>query len=243
MQVQDLLNAAARTAGIIASGETLQSNELTDALLSANMLLDSWSTERLFIMDTPRTVLTLAANSTGVYQIGPGGADFPTQPRPIRIERAGWVFQGNSPQPVEVPLYIMNTDEWARVAIKQLPTSTIPTAIYVDYGPSFVTISTYPSVTAGGAIALYSWQPLPQFANLADTLTLPPGFQEALRYNIAGRLAIDYGQTPNPLIVQLALALKDQLKQTNNDTYLMRADGTPGDGRGYGFNIYSGDTI
>jgi hypothetical protein len=67
---------------------------------------------------------------------------------------------------------------------------------------------------------------------------LPPGYTEALQYGLAGRLAIDYGQTLNPVLVQLAIELKDRLKASNPEIYTMQCDGY---GAWRSFNVYDGD--
>jgi hypothetical protein len=237
MQVQDLLQAAMRSANVISSGETVNSTELTDALFSMNQMLDSWSAERLLIFATPRTVLTFPTSTTGSFQIGPGGADFPNVARPLRVERAGFLLSSGDSEPIEMPLRIFDESEWAAIQLKYLP-GPIPSGIYIEYTMPYVTLYTWPTLVSGSDIALYMWQPLVQFVNLTDTVSVPTGYSEALRYNLAVRLSAEYGQTPNPVMVQLATQLKDRLKAANPTEYRMRSDWTQ---RGTSFNVYSGE--
>lgn len=240
MQAQDLINAAMRTAGIYSAGEGANPTEVNDALTSLNQMLDSWSAERLLAFSVQRLVFALPANNTGSWQIGPNGADFPSYVRPTKIEQAGLILNENNAAAVELPLRILTQQEWANTRVKQLP-SPVPTAIYCEYDASYLTIYTWPAMLVGGVVALYAWMPFTQFEMLANPVQLPPGYFEALQYNLAVRLAIEYGQTPSPLMIQLATELKDRLKLANNTEYLTRCDGYHM-GQGYGFNIYSGET-
>jgi hypothetical protein len=241
MTVQDLIQAAMRSANLYASGDDpVNSDELADALFSLNQMLDSWSAERLLIYSIQRTLLTLPVNSSGSWQIGPGAADFPNVARPMKIEQAGLILPEVNVSPIEIPLRILTQQEWANVRVKYVPTP-VPTAIYCDYGAPFATIYTYPLLNTGGAMALYAWQPLTAFAALTDTVQLPPGYSEALQYSLAVRLAAGYDKNPNPITVQLAIELKDRLKAANPEIYLAECDGFSSDEYGYGFNIYDGN--
>ena len=51
----------------------------------------------------------------------------------------------------------------------------------------------WPIVQAGSSLELFSLKPLAQFASLGDTINLPSGYEQALRYGLAGVLAPEYG--------------------------------------------------
>lgn len=237
--VQDLINAAMRQAGVLASGESPSTNEQNDAFFSLNRMMESWSLERLLVPSITRQVLTLPANSTGAYQIGPGAADFPNVVRPVQIERAGFLLNQGSVT-VEIPLRILNDGEWADLEVKNVP-SLIPSALYWDQGYPYSTLYTWPAINNGGYLALYTWQPFGNFVALTDVVNLPSGYMEAIITNLAVRLSIEYGQSPNPALVQLASDLKDRIKNSNPAEFTMRSDALVG--RGRSFNIYTGEAV
>src|SRR5438874_2134653 len=93
---QDIIKRALRLLGVLASGEPLPADQLTDGLEAFNDMTDSWNTEKLTIPVVARNtfVLTVAANP---LDIGPGviapGFD---APRPNRIEEGqAWLTGAN----------------------------------------------------------------------------------------------------------------------------------------------------
>ena len=82
MTANELITRALKTVGVLASGETASSDDVADALVVLNNMVDTWATERLTIYTVARTAFDLSA-STQDYTIGTGGT--------FNIPRPQWI--------------------------------------------------------------------------------------------------------------------------------------------------------
>jgi len=192
MLVSDLIYAGFRIAGILLAPQRGPSNpDTSDGLAVLNSMTDTWQAERLTIYAELRSLFPVFANQQ-VYSIGPISATWPAQ-RPIRIERAGYIFTSVLPN-VEEPFRVLSDQEWAAVTPKEL-TSSIPTTMhYQGTVPNgLVTLWPIPTDTSQvGTVAIYTWASVPSFANVTLAVNLPPAYQEAIEYGLAVRLAARY---------------------------------------------------
>lgn len=231
--VNDLIKGSLRLLGAIAQGETPSSNASADALSALNDMLESWSNDGFLIYHRVIESLTLTA-STASYTIGSSGAFNTT--RPVRIANA-LVKQSGSND--EIPIRIYNEDEWAQISDKTL-TSILPQGIYYDPNFALGLIYVWPVPSATASLILYSDKPLSNFSLIADTVSLPPGYKEAMRYNLAVRLAPEYGRPISQDIAMIASESKAAIMRTNNEPVYMQSDvfGLVGDKKQ--FNIHTG---
>jgi hypothetical protein len=99
----------------------------------------------------------------------------------------------------------------------------------------------YPVPSTASTINLYSRKPLTNFASLTDNLTLPPGYERALKYSLAVELAPEYQVSAGQDVIALAIAAKASLKRTNKRPLTLQIDPAAltvsGKRR---FNIYTG---
>lgn len=218
-----------RLIGVTDHGRTQGALQLADGLTSLNLMLDTWNAEKLALYATVRNVFSLTAGKQ-TYTLSPSG-DFNLTPRPHEIEYAGILTLTGAPQPVELPIAIWTEQDWAACSIKSVA-SSLPTAIYCDWNWPAATVNLWPIPTANVQLALYTPQLLSQFANLSLTIDLPPGYADALRYNLAVRLAPEYAKTPSPLVLELAASLKGAIKTANAEPIALGTDaGLLGNGR------------
>jgi hypothetical protein len=86
---------------------------------------------------------------------------------------------------------------------------------WLYYEPSYPLgrIFMYP-VPSGGQLHITTWTPLTSFA-ASDDVALPPGYQEAITYQLAARLAPEYGVQVPPAVAMLAKAAKADIKRVN----------------------------
>lgn len=217
---RDLIEGAMRLIGALASGENATADEATNGLTALNDLIDGWSTERLVIPNVVREVFALTA-SQQTYTMGTGG-DFNTT-RPQKIERALIQFTGQTPA-IELPMKILNTPEYAGVILKTI-TSTFPHLIYSDNAYPTTNISVWPVPdNSNYSIVLYSVKTLSQLSNLSTTLSLPPGYQRALRYALAIEISPEYGKEVSEVIVGIANQAKAEIKRANVEPSYLRCD-------------------
>ena len=203
-----------RLTGAISSGETPTADEASDALLVANQMLDSFNAEKLMIFTILRSTFTLVVNQQ-VYTLGTGG-DF-NIPRPARIEQFSIIQQPLATQPLELPMAILNYQQWQQIPVKNTPTN-LPQAVYPDMAFPLINLNLWGVPTAPQQVALYTWQALSQFTSLITDLTFPPGYAEMLRYNLALRLGPEWlgpNWNPGPFIVQNAAESKARVKSIN----------------------------
>lgn len=230
MTGRDWVTAALRLIGAVAPGESLAAAEATDGLAAGNRMLDSWSNEKLLIPATVREEFALTP-SDGIYTMG-SGANFNTT-RPMKITQAAVLVDGT-----EIPLHILeNAQEWAEVCEKEA-TSSLPAYLYAEGTYPNERLNLYPVPTEANDLVLYSEKPLTQIASLAASVSLPPGYERAMVYNLACELAPEYGRPVDPIIMQVAQESKAQLKRTNSRPYFLKCD-TAITGSG-SYNIYTG---
>ena len=231
----DLIKGSLRLVGAIASGETPSADETADALSSLNRMLGSWSNEGLAVYSYVREVFTLIA-SQGKYTMGSAG-DFNTT-RPVAIAEAS----ASDASPVyEYKVQILNVQEWAEITNKTIQ-ATYVQKIYVEGTYPLENINVWPVPNVASSLILYSHKELTSFALAGDTVSLPPGYEEALIYNLAVRLAPEYGKTLGPEIISIASESKANIKRTNTKPVLMKSDafGLYGRASRRGYNILIG---
>lgn len=184
MKALDLISSSMRLIGALASGEVPTSAEASDALTILNQMLDSWAADRLMVFTITIDEFPLVVNQQ-VYTYGTGG-NF-NAPRPARIDRMSIVSLTNPVQPLELPIDYYTDWDWQNIPVKNIQT-TLPYAAYDDQAFPFRNISFYPIPTVPVNTRIYHWTQLTQYTVLTTDNLYPPGYIEALRYNLAVRL-------------------------------------------------------
>lgn len=190
MTAMDLVTRALRILGAIGPGESLDPQEASDALVALNGMIDRWGAERLMIYAVERATLDLVVGKQ-TYTIGPGG-DW-DRARPTSISGASVTSFNNAVQPLELPLAILSQQEWQMsIPVKNVE-SALPQSVY--YEPYFplgrLSYWPVPNVASLQAV-LYLPTAITKFVNLSTQYTFPPGYEEAILYNLALRLSMEY---------------------------------------------------
>ena len=329
----DLIHSSMRLIGAIAAGETLETNELADALVTLNQMLASWTDERLTVYAIHSNTTPLQQN-VATYTMGPAA---PLGARPTQIIAARCYTTSNYgrglklidvnrwtqilehdyvnlpmkafvdysyplatvwlwPQAVAgtvVELYVLqeyttfpegagpgpthnfqpqrlqyalasaqskftigvggdlaaprparcdaiavsdagfrrmaeivSAAEWATMLEPSGQPISLPIEMYVEYGYPQATLHLWPAPISAGSLEVHSLQPLPQLLNLTDNIDLPPGYEIAIRYNLAVALVPEYPRSQlDPTLVPQAQAYKTALIQLNQAT--QRLSGLP----------------
>lgn len=231
----DLIKSSLRLIGAIASGETPTAAEQADAFAVLNQMLDSWSTQELAIYAKVREEFSLTAGQQ-LRTMGASG-NFATT-RPVLIEAATIEDQSSSGTP-EYPLDIIYVQQWAGITQKSLE-STFPQTLYVEDTYPNLNLYFWPVPSAANKVVLYSLKPLTAFASTATTISYPPGYEEALRYNLAIRLAPEFGLNASPDVVALAMEFKANIKRKNIKPEFLKCDGALLSNN-HSYNIYRGE--
>ena len=212
--VLDLIQDALEEIGVYAPSETPTAADASKALRVLNRMMDQWSARKLFAYNVAFSAFTLTPG-TQPHTIGPGvGATFALAVRPIRIENAALILNNVTPN-VDVPLNIRDDDWWANQRVKAL-TTNVPTDLY--YSPDVPNGSLYlwpvPSFAYG--LRLETWVSAGQFAALTDTLSLPPGYHDAIMLSLAEKLARPFGKALDAGLIADANRARVTI-QKNND--------------------------
>lgn len=218
MTGRDLIASSLRLIGALASGDSLASAEATDGLAALIQLMDSWSTESLLIPNKVREVFSLTADKQ-TYTMGTGG-DFNTA-RPMEIEQAMVQLPGTSPV-AEIPIKILIQAEYARITQKTIE-STFPLYLYSDDNYPLANLSFWMVPNQTVSIALYSWKPLTALT-LDTAISLPPGYERALKYALALDLAPEYGKQLQDIVVLTANESKAAIKRMNSKPRYLQVD-------------------
>lgn len=177
------------------AGQTASSVELSEGLTTLNDMIDNWSTQRLNIFAIATNAYTLTT-TVGSYLIGP--AQTLNAARPLRIERAGILSANpNGSGTIRFDLELLNEREWDAIRVK-ISTSPVPRKLYINNAWPYATIYLLPIPTWGSGTApqleLSTWTALTNFPDLTTDETFPPGYEEALTYNLAVRLVPAFGK-------------------------------------------------
>lgn len=221
MTVLDLIKMAMLTIGVLADGEAPSASQLQDAIMTLNFLLDTWSTEKLYIYSITQDVFNLVGGQQ-VYQMGTGAPDV-NSPRPIFIETMSVRIYPGSPQQIDIPLAIFDIDQWARISVKTTQ-SVFPTRVWPDFQFPYAKLNMWPIPTQNNQIYMTSYKPLTSLPLSSTSFSMPPGFSEAVMYNLAIRLCPMYGKSASSEVLGLAQSSKARLKISLSKTMLMRAD-------------------
>lgn len=235
MTPNTLINLALKMTGVLGVGQTASAEDTNDSFSVLNMMLAQWQRKRWLIWH----LVDVSCASTGAvsYTIGTG-ANFNVA-RPDRIE-SGFFRQTitAAPNQVDYPMTLISSrEEYNRIALKQL--STFPEYCFYDSAYPTGTLYFWPVPQASQfEMHLSLKEQLTQFTSLSQTINLPAEYQEAIMYNLAGRLRPMYQLPPDPTITSLAVASLDVVRGANAQipTLTMPDDMTLGKP---GYNIYS----
>lgn len=176
-----------------------------------------------------------------VYSIGRGaGADFVAD-RPPHIEAANIVLATGGAT-VYIPMRILTPAQWADTRLRSFPT-TFPTQMYPDYAYPNCNLFMWGTPTANNTLELWTWQQAKQFLTTTDTISMPPGYLEAMVNGLAVRMGEQFGTTQqmSPTIFASARKALADIKGVNQPSpRIASADVGIARGPRGDFNFYTG---
>lgn len=206
-----IIEAAAKHLGVLATGEAMPGDESQDGLRALTGMLGVWVADGLPMYGETLTTHTLVAG-TPDYTIGPSGADI-TAARPTGLSgiRGAWVRDSGG-----IDRRIRNL--WSYKRYQDIGVKTIQgpyaNVLAIDAGATTSTVYIYPTPSGGNTLRLL-YEALISFTALGDSFSLPPGYQEAIEYNLALRLAVDYEKTASKEVKDLAKSSKEAIERVN----------------------------
>ena len=117
---------------------------------------------------------------------------------------------------LDYPVSVFSLEEYESIGLKQL-NGPWPKGVYYQASELLGTIYVWPN-PAQGEMHLFSSTLFREFSTLYDTIQLPPGYNQALRWCLAERLLPMFGkmnQVQMAMINSLAAQAKATIKRTN----------------------------
>lgn len=173
----DVIKRAMRLAGVYTLGEEPTADESANGLVALNGMLGEWSTNGTLIYATTTDTISLVA-STQTYTIGATGTVVTTRPAQV-VDECYVTYQGEDDRVRSV-----TEAEWNAIAFKT-ETANYPEVLF--YNPTFPngTLKVWPVPNASSSLKFVSLKPLTEFSALTTDVSLPPGYFEALCFNLA----------------------------------------------------------
>ena len=212
---RDLIGDAHRLLGLVSSGNALPEAIYQDNLVALNQMIDSWNTERLSVFATQDQVFSWPA-STIKRTLGPTG-NFVGN-RPVLVDDA--TYFRDPLTNVSFGVRIINQQQYDGIAVKTV-TSTYPQIIWVNMTYPDIEMYVYPVPTRVVEWHFISVEELIKPASLTTTISFPPGYLRAFRYNLAMELAPEFNMEPSPQVMRIAMTSKRNLKRINNPDDIM----------------------
>jgi hypothetical protein len=209
----DLINSALRLIGIIRTGQTAAATETAEGLAALNLMLDSWSTERLDVLYAGLATYSLVSG-TQTYTMGPSGSLGSV--RPNRIEAATCNIANPGGAGVqEYNLILATREQWTAIREKGTA-SNVAQVLYYDRAFPLGNIRLWPVPnTTGITLTLHTWSVLASFPDLVTDVALAPGYGRAIEFTLAVELAGRFGVAVPDVVMRNAAAAMNAIRSLN----------------------------
>lgn len=206
MDAQTLIKSSLRLFGGIRRGFTPKAEDMNEGLEALNMLIGSWSAEKLIIPWRTQESFTPSAAAAS-FTIGSGG-DFDTT-RPMSISDVFLRDSGGT----DYPVTRMTQDQYNNIADKDI--TALPRQYW--YRPEYpLGVLVFDSVLdTTYDVHISSFKPLSQIATLTTALSLPDEYLAALKFNLAPMLAPEYGKDVSQSVMFWADDTKKTIENLN----------------------------
>lgn len=212
--VRSIITRAVRLLGAVAQGTPLPAGDAADGLAALNSMLEAWNINSLDVFTKNFDEYQLVPGQQ-VYTIGPtGNIAAAPQLRPTTIDRALLKVLQSTPN-IELPIKMIEDQEWSEIAVKNL-TSTYCTKMYSTGDFPNLSLYLWPIPTLANKLILWTWNQVTALADINTDLSLPPGYERAIIYNLAMELSAEYGLMPSPVVSQIAVDSLAQVKRINS---------------------------
>lgn len=219
----DLIRRSMYLINAASAGEMPSTLDLNDALITLNEMLDTWSLQPLAVYGITNEDWILTPGKFeyewGITAVAP---DL-TSERPVFVEDITCTWNN-----VTTPVKIITQSEYDAIGYKSTEQVLTERAVYVNSFP-LGRLILFPVPTEAVTLSISVTRQMTSIPNLQATIALPPGYQKALRYNLAVELWPEY-QNPTTDIESVKRMARDTLgkiKIANSQTPEMRFDHVP----------------
>lgn len=226
--VQDIIRSSMRKIGVLAAGEPLPANEGDDALEVFTQMVDAWTNETLLI-PVVSVVTKVLVEGQIEYTIGiyPEPVPDPLPDNHIETARPERILTAFIRDQYETDYFLESMDDRTYSRISRKTNTSRPSRYYLRKGWPLNTILFESVPYQDETLHLEVVQPLSEYlptANLTDVINLPPGYEQALIYNLCLHLAPEWGKEVTPLIATQAVEGKRKLKRNNYRSLVLGMD-------------------
>lgn len=222
----DLIKRSMRLVGALGRNETPSAEEQTDVLETLNAMLEEWWTNNLSVYRVSSTSFSWAGGET-TRTIGATGDV--VMSRPNELLHAFTSLNGS-----DTPIQLVSAEEYYAIADKTT-TGTLITRLYYDPTYPSGTLYVYPVPVSAVSVQIQYLDALQAFETATEEISLPPGYKNAIVYNLAEEIAPEF-QLPVPNhVATRASSTKRALRVQNSRPVFMRSEF-----QGERFNIYRG---
>ncbi len=204
LTAREVITYALRKLRVLAEGETASATMAEDAMTELNLMLKGWQKYE-----------SLWRYQEGSATLVADDRDYTLSPIPHRVISARFDNQDN-----ETPMSLMTREEYYDLPDKL--STGIPTQYYVDYQRSGAILYVWPvmsSVTDETVNYTYLAR-IDDIDSLDDDINIRQEFLEVCGYQLASRLADDYGRSgpvTERLIVRAETLLEEALDEDRED--------------------------
>ncbi len=183
-----LIAGALRLCGVLSQGETASSTQVTEASEALNMLVKAFAADGMPLWAIKEYSVPLTA-STSSYRIGT--SQTVNTPKPLKVIQA---FLHNTSTNIDIPMRILTRQEYNVLGNKT--SSGSPIQIFYDPQNTYGDLYVFPVPSSTDAstftIRIVYQRPFEDFDAASDEPDFPQEWFEALKYNLADRLAGEY---------------------------------------------------
>jgi hypothetical protein len=210
-----LIKRAMRLAGVYSLGDEPSPEEAQAGLEALNTMIDGWANESLMIYAQSVDVIPIVS-PIAVYTLGPTGTVVTTRPMSM-IDSSYVIYQG-----ISYPVPLLALDQYNMIAYKTQGDS-FPYCMWAEMDYPNVTLTVYPVPSDASVLYAWSLKQLPGFASLTTEALFPPGYADALAFNLAVNFGPEFDGADIPVTVQKsAINSKRIIKRTNTRALPMR---------------------
>ena len=198
MLVSRIIEMSLKQLGILAAGESVQGDELADALVTLEGLLSQWATQQLYIYKSTNVVIPLSGVNS--YTVGPLAADIVADIQGVSDEaflddqEITLIRDTNDSKPDAQVVYSVGVPNW-----------------------------TFTVLTTGGELRIKVYS-LPVDLAAQNELIVPSNYQRPLVLSLAVELAPMFGIEPTQMLLLNQRNAIEMLKRSNTTPLYVKND-------------------
>lgn len=222
VKVLNIITDAMIEVGALAGGETPSLDDSAWILRKLQRLIDRYNARKPMVYNVNFSRFTIPINKQPIT-IGPDGADFNVNQRPVDIESISLILTSTGDSEIELPLNKRDQDWWAANTIKNL-TSTLPTDFY--YSPDWDNgqIYLWPIPTAVNDVRIQSRLVLAELTTYAQNFSMPPAYWDLIVSELAISLCPGFERSASPELIQMQKAALKAVQTLNISSPRLASD-------------------